>query len=69
MIITEEGPSAEDFNLEHATDARYSKKMWQVGGETLHKYPAKRARTNTTTIDLARVTLSDLENDTGSVDN
>ena len=27
MIITEEGPSAEDFNLEHATDARYSKKM------------------------------------------
>ena len=44
-------------------------KMWQVGGETSHKCPAKQARTNTGTTDLARVTLSDLENDTDSDDN
>ena len=56
MIISEEGPSAEDFNPDHANNARYGKKkMQQVGGEGSHKYPAKKART----IDLARVTLSD----------
>ena len=33
--------------------------MWRFGGETSHKYPAKKARTCTGTIDLARVTLSD----------
>ena len=43
--------------------------MQQVGGETSHKYPARRARTNIGTTDLARVTLSDLENDTDSDDN
>ena len=56
MIISEEGPSAEDFNPDHANNAWYGKKkMQQVGGERSHKYPAKKART----IDLARVTLSD----------
>ena len=43
--------------------------MRRVGGETSHEHPAKRARTNRRTIDLARVTLSGLENDTDSDDN
>ena len=66
MIIREEGPSVEDFNPGHAINAWYDK-MRRVGGThkyPSHKYPAKRARTNKGTINLARVTLSDLENDT-----
>ena len=66
MIIREEGPSVEDFNPVHAINAWYDK-MRRVGGTykyPLHKYPAKRARTNKGTINLARVTLSDLKNDT-----
>ena len=43
--------------------------MRRVGCETSHKYPTKKARTNTRTIDLARVTLSDIENSTDSDDN
>ena len=59
----------EDFNPDHAwLNAWYGEKLRWVGGETSHKYPAKRARTNTGTIDLARVTLSDLENKTDSDD-
>ena len=64
VIITKEGSSVEDFKADHAINAWYREKMWRVGGETSHKYSAKRARTNTGTINLARVTLSDLENDT-----
>ena len=69
MIISEEGPSVEGFNPDHAFNAWYSKKMQQVEGETSHEYPAKRARINTGKIDWARVTLSDLENGTDSDDN
>ena len=69
MILSEEGPSVEDFNPDHAINAWHSKKMWQVGCETSHKYPAERTRTNTRTIDLARVTLSDIKYDIGSDDN
>ena len=69
MIISEEGPSVEDFNPDHAINTWYGKKMRRFGGETSHKYPAKRARTNSGTINLARVTLSDLENDKKSDDN
>ena len=69
MIISEEGPSVENFNPDHAINDWYSKKMQQVGGETSHKYPVRRERTNIGTTDLARVTLSDLENDTDSDDN
>ena len=36
-------------------------------GDSIHKYLAKGAKTNTGTINLARVTLSDLENDTETV--
>ena len=53
MIISEEEPSVENFNPDHAINDTYSKKMQQVGGETLHKYPARRARTNIGTTDLA----------------
>ena len=69
MTISEEGPSVEDFSPDHAINAWYSKKMLQVGRKTSHKYPTKRRRTNTGTINLAGVTLSDLENNTGSDDN
>ena len=69
MIRSEEGPSVENFNPDHAINDWYGKKMQQVGGETSLKYPARRARTNIGTTDLARVTLSDLENDTDSDDN
>ena len=68
MILSEEGPSVEDFNPDHAINAWHSKKMWQVGCETSHKYPAERTRTNTRTIDLARVTLSDIKYDIDSDD-
>ena len=66
MIISEEGPSREDFNPDHAFNGQHGKKMQQVGCETSHKYQTKRARANTRTIDLARVTLSDIENYTDS---
>ena len=69
MIMSEEGPSVEDFNPDHAINAWYGEKMQRLGGETSHKYPAKTARTNAGTIDLARVTLSDMENDIESDDN
>ena len=69
MIISEEGTFVEDFNPDCAINAWYDEKMRRFGGETSHKYPAKKARTNTGTIDLARVTLSDLENGTDSDDN
>ena len=59
MIIREEGPSVEDFDPDHAINAWYNENMWRFGGETSHKYPAKKARTCTGTIDLVRVTLSD----------
>ena len=59
----------EDFNPDHAIYAWYAEKMQRVGGETSHKHPAKKARTNKRTIDLARVTLSDLENDKDSDNN
>ena len=68
MILSEEGPSVEDFNPDHAINAWHSKKMWQVGCETSHKYPAERTRTNTRKIDLARVTLSDIKYDIDSDD-
>ena len=68
MIISKEGP-VEEFNPDHAINAWYSKKMRRLGGETSHKYQANRARTNTGAIDLARATLSDLENNTDSDDN
>ena len=68
MIISEEDPSVEDFNPDYAIKAWHGGKMRRVGGKTSHKYPAKRARTNTWTIHLARVTLSDLENGTDSND-
>ena len=64
MIMSEEDPSVEDFNPDHEINTAYGEKMGQFGVETSHKYPAKRAGTNTRTIDWARVTLSDLENDT-----
>ena len=66
MIITKEGSSVEDFKTDHAINAWYREKMLWFEGETSHKYSAKRARTHTGTINLARVTLSDLENDTDS---
>ena len=63
MIISREGPSVEDFNPDHASNAWYRVKCDEL--EVRHdKYPAKRARTNTGTIDLVTVTLCDLENDT-----
>ena len=55
MIISKEGPSVADFNPGHAINAWYGEKMRRVGGETLHKYPAKRARINTATINLSYV--------------
>ena len=69
MIISEKGLSIEDFNPDHAINAWYGKKMRWFGSETSQKSPGKRARTNTGTIDLARLTLSDLENDTESDNN
>ena len=69
MIISEEGPSVEGFNPDHAINAWHSKKMQQVEGETSYKYPAKQARINRGKIDLARVTFSGIENDTDSDDN
>ena len=54
MIRSEEGPSVENFNPDHAINAWYSKKMRRFGGETSHKYPAKTVTRNTRTIDLAR---------------
>ena len=59
MIVSEEGPSVEDFDPDHAINAWYDENMWWFGGETSHKYPAKKARAYTSTIDLTRVTLSD----------
>ena len=56
MIMSEEDPSVEDFNPDHEINTAYGEKMGQFGVETSHKYPAKRARTNTRTIDWARVT-------------
>ena len=69
MIVSKEGPSVEGFKPDHAIKACYGEKMQWVGGETSHKYPVKRPRRNTGTINLARVTLSDLENGTDSDDN
>ena len=36
MIISEEGPSAEDFNPDHAIDASYGEKVRRIGGEPSH---------------------------------
>ena len=63
VFISEKRPSVDDINPDHAINAWYRKNMRRVGGETSHEYPEKRARTNTGTINLTRVALSDLQND------
>ena len=61
-IITKEYSYVGWFNPDHAIIAWYREKMWQDGGE-ISLNIQQRVQEQTGKINLARVALSDLEND------
>lgn len=67
LQIGEEGPSIEEFSPDEAIEKWLNDKVRWLNSSS-HKYPEKRKRNNEReTVDIAALTLSDLEND--STDN
>ena len=69
LHISEDGPSLEEFNPDASIDCWYTDKVRHLNAVT-HNYPSKRKKLSDgkEVIDLAELTLSDLENDESDED-
>ena len=69
LYISKDGPSFEEFNPDASIDCWYTDKVRRLNAGA-HNYPSKRKKSSDgkEVIDLAELTLSDLENDESDED-